>query len=166
MGRGLSELQRQILTVVYERRQGRDFAEEERRQKEMRSDPMHRRMLLLLHGPDADPDEPYSISDYPDATHPQIIAAVYDWPVWMWQRGCWLRPSEGGEVRHHTHNFRSSRVGAEEYNRRTASYYRAVGRLKRRGLLKDQRHGLLITAAGIEAVEALSVSSRGDPDLH
>ncbi len=156
MGRGLSDLQKRILTIVYERRQRRDFAEEERRQKEMISDPGYRQMLLALHGTDT--IAPYSISDYPDTDHAHVIAVLYDWPVYMWQRGRWLRPSEGGEAVSGGHNFRRSKIGQAEHNRRTASYHRAVGRLVRRGFLEKHRHGLSITDEGVHQAEGLSVS--------
>jgi hypothetical protein len=153
MGRGLSNLQKRILALVYEKRQGRDFAEEERKQKEMRKDPMHQRMSRLFHGK-ADLS-PYSISDYPDAYHSDLIGALYDWRL---RRSYWerdgRRPSEGGKVLHGGQNFDRRDMGAEEYNRRTVSYYRAVGRLKRRGLLKTQRHGLLITDEGMRVGES------------
>jgi hypothetical protein len=45
-----------------------------------------------------------------------------------------------------------------EYNRKTAAYYRAVTRLKRRGLLADRGAGLWITDEGMRVVEELSVS--------
>jgi hypothetical protein len=141
MGRGLSNLQKDILGIVYERRQGRDFAEEERRQTENRKDPMHQRMMLLLHG--REDNEPYSYRDYPDADNAQVMRALYDWP---------LRRSWGSS------GFRRSVIGEQEYNRRTAAYYRSVKRLKRRGLLEDHRRGLLITDEGIKMAQKLSVS--------
>ncbi len=157
-------MQKRILTIVYERRQRRDFAEEERRQKEIYSDPGYRRMLMSLHGTDA--VRPYSISDYPDAVHARVIAVLYDWPVYMWQRGRWLRPSEGGEAASGGHNFRRSKIGQAEHNRRTASYYRAVGRLRQRGLLEAHRHGLSITTEGVRLVEELSVSNAESAGLY
>ncbi len=153
MGRGLSNLQKRILTLVYEKRQERDFAEEERKFKKMGEDPTYQRMLQAIHGK-ADLS-PYSISNYPDAYHSDLIGALYDWRL---RRSYWerdgRRPSEGGKVLHGGQNFDRRDMGAEEYNRRTASYYRAVGRLKRRGLLKTQRHGLLITDEGMRLGES------------
>jgi hypothetical protein len=160
MGRGLSELQKQILRIVYEKRQERDFGEEKRNQREMRKDPMHQQMMRLLHG--SEDDKPYSVSDYPDISNPELIGALYDWPVSNWYTRIAdkqdLRPSEGGQAREHMHNFSRSRIGHEEYNRRTASYYRAVKRLKDRGLLEGHRHGLLITDEGIKMAEDQSVT--------
>jgi hypothetical protein len=43
-----------------------------------------------------------------------------------------------------------------EYNRKTAAYYRAVSRLKARGLLTDHRPGLWITDEGMRVAEALA----------
>jgi hypothetical protein len=153
MGRGLSNLQKRILMLVYEKRQERDFEEEERKQKKMREDPTYQRMLQAIYGK-ADLS-PYSISNYPDAYHSDLIGALYDWRL---RRSYWERdgrcPSEGGKVLHGGQNFDRRDMGAEEYNRRTASYYRAVGRLKRRGLLKTQRHGLLITDEGMRVGES------------
>jgi hypothetical protein len=85
MGRVLSELQKRILGVVYERRQGRDFAQEER-------------------------DWGEYVARYPsmqsfrywvryDIKHPQVIAALYDWPRrWSSVDGRYVRPSEGASV--------------------------------------------------------------------
>jgi hypothetical protein len=144
MGRGLSELQKQILTVVYERRQERDFAQEEREWHESVA------------------NNPYmqgaSYWVYYDMRHPEIIAKLYDWPrYWSYTEQRYIRPSEGARVYDWSHNWRRDWIGFEEYNRKTASYYRAVSRLKRRALLADRGAGLWITDEGIRAVEDLMV---------
>jgi hypothetical protein len=120
MGRGLSSLQKRILTLVDERRQKRDFHE-----------------------------------SLPDTNHAELIGALFDWHLRRsWIRGDGLRPSEGAMTHYGVHNFDRGRVGVQEYNRRTASYYRAVKRLKSRGLLKTHRGGLLITDEGLRVVES------------
>jgi hypothetical protein len=151
MGRGLSELQKRILMLVYEGRQGRDFEDEKRRLEEIKKDPMY----WALHGDEG--DRPYRTSDYPDATNPKLIGTLYDWPIHARFGGERLRTSEGGQVHSSLQNFRRGKrrggVDEAEYNRRTTSYYRAVGRLKRRGLLRAQRHGLSITDEGMRVAE-------------
>jgi hypothetical protein len=142
MGRGLSNQQKDILRIVYEGRQARDFAKEEQKQREMRKDPAHQTMARALHGSAA--DKPYSFRDYPDSDNAKLMRTLFeDWP---------LRTFYG-----HFQNFRRSQIGEQEYNRRTASFYRSVARLKERGLLEDHRHGLLITDEGMEAAQKLSV---------
>jgi len=158
MGRGLSELQREILRIVYERRQGRDFEAEERRWHEHKASVPGR--MKALFGDTFAPGY--------DLAHPEIIARLYDWPVssWLWGEREPRRLSEGGRVHPFIHNFRREVIGLEEYKRRMASYHRAVGRLKRRGLLtlrgNPGRRGLWITDEGIRVAENLSVSS--DPE--
>jgi hypothetical protein len=140
VGRGLSELQKRILSIVYERRQERDFEQEERDWKESTErNPYMKGWTYWVRY---------------DLTHPHILAKLYDWPN---RRG--LRPSEGGRVYDHSSNFQRWWIGEDEYNRKTASYYRAVGRLKRRGLLTDRGAGLWLTDEGIRATEQLSVSN-------
>jgi hypothetical protein len=154
MGRGLSELQKRILTIIYERRRGRDLAKEEREWHEkVERDPFFRK---LYEGSER------SYRARQDLMHPEIIAALYDWPImgrsWAPSEKRGLRASEGGRVQAWTHNWSRRHIGFEEYNRKTAAYYRAVGRLKRRGLLEDRVHGLWITDEGIRTVEELMVS--------
>ena len=153
MGRGLSNLQKRILTLVYEKRQERDFAEEERKFKKLQEDPTYQRMHRRFHGKEN--HAPYTISVYPDAYHSELIGALYDWRLRhsYWDRDG-RRPSEGGKILRRGQNFDRRKVGAEEYNRRTVSYYRAVGRLKRRGLLQSHRLGLLITDEGMRVGES------------
>jgi hypothetical protein len=50
-------------------------------------------------------------------------------------------------------------IGRAEYNCKTAAYYRAVSRLKRRGLLTSRGMGLWITNEGMRVAEGLSVST-------
>jgi hypothetical protein len=50
-------------------------------------------------------------------------------------------------------------IGRAEYNRKTAAYYRAVSRLKRRGLRTSRGMGLWITDEGMRVAEGLSVST-------
>jgi hypothetical protein len=142
MGRGLSDLQKQILRIVYERRQGRDFDLEEREWHELRTS------NRLLQG------FPNRVRH--DTRHPEIIAKLYDWPLWWsYKQGRYLRPSEGASVRDWGQNWNRAVIGLVEYNRKTAAYYRAVSRLKARGLLTDQGPGLWITEEGMRVAEAL-----------
>jgi hypothetical protein len=50
-------------------------------------------------------------------------------------------------------------IGRAEYKRKTAAYYRAVSRLKRRGLPTSRGIGLWITDEGMRVAEGLSVST-------
>jgi hypothetical protein len=50
-------------------------------------------------------------------------------------------------------------IGRAEYNCKTAAYYRAVSRLKRRALLTSRGMGLWITNEGMRVAEGLSVST-------
>jgi hypothetical protein len=144
MGRGLSELQKRILTVVYERRLERDFEHEERDWRERTASNPYMK------------DWPYWVRF--DMRHPQILAALYDWPLyWSWRDKRYVRPSDGGQVHDRGSNFRRRLIGFEEYNRRTAAYYRAVNRLKRRGLLTNRGAGLWMTDEGMRVAEGLSV---------
>jgi hypothetical protein len=143
MGRGLSDLQKRILTIVYERRQGRDFDQEEPEWHELVAS-----NIRLLQG------IPSRVSH--DMRHPEIIAKLYDWPLWWSSKeGRYLRPSEGPSIKDWGQNWNRSVIGHAEYNRKTAAYYRAVSRLKARGLLADQGSGLWITDEGIRVAEAL-----------
>jgi hypothetical protein len=142
MGRGLSDLQKQILGIVYERRQGRDFDQEEREWHELRAS------NRLLQG------FPYRVRH--DMRHPEIIANLYDWPLrWSYKEGRFVRPSDGATVRVWGNNWNRGVIGLVEYNRKTAAYYRAVTRLKARGLLTDHGLGLWITDEGLRVAEAL-----------
>jgi hypothetical protein len=165
VGRGLSNQQKKILGVAAERRLKRDFAQEERSRQELLESGILQ-VLAARFGGTVD-ESPYSYKDHADISHPELIAMLYDWPVI--HREHWsdpeflsqenLRPSEGGKVQSSRRNFRRSVVGEEEYNRRTASYYRSVTRLKERGLLEHHKHGVLITDEGIKAAQKLSVSN-------
>jgi hypothetical protein len=142
MGRGISELQKQILSIVYERRQGRHFDQEEREWHELGAS----NSLLQSF--------PYRV--HHDTRHPEIIAKLYDWPLWWSSKdGRYLRPSEGASVKDWGQNWNRDVIGLVEYNRKTAAYYRAVSRLKARGLLMDQGPGLCITEEGMRVAEAL-----------
>jgi hypothetical protein len=141
MGRGLSDLQKQILGMVYERRQGRDFDQEQREWHELAAS------NRLLQG------FPYRV--HRDVRHPEIIAKLYDWPLWSYKEGRYLRPSEGASVNDWEQNWNRDVIGRVEYNRKTAAYYRADSRLKARGLLTDHGPGLWITDEGMRVVEAL-----------
>jgi hypothetical protein len=91
-----------------------------------------------------------------DTRHPEIIAKLYDWPLWWSSKeGRYVRPSEGASVNDWGQNWNREVVGLAEYNRRMASYYRAVSRLKARGLLTDRGPGLWITDEGMRVAEAL-----------
>ena len=142
MGRGLSRLQKQILNLVYERRQGRDFDQEQRELHELEA----RSNRLLQRSP-------YRV--HHDMRHAEIIAKLYDWPLWSGREGRHLRPPEGASVNNWGQNWSRGVIGLAEYNRKTAAYYRAISRLKARGLLKDQRAGLWITDEGMRVAEAL-----------
>src|SRR5918993_800 len=141
MGRGLSDLQKRILSIVYERRQGRDFDQEERKWHELVAS---NRLL---------PRFPYRV--HHDLRHPEIVAKLYNWPLWSYKEGRYLRPSEGASVNDWGQNWNRDVIGGIEYNRKTAAYYRAVSRLKSRGLLADDRSGLWITDEGMRVAEAL-----------
>ena len=142
MGRGLSDLQKRILRIVYERRQGRNFDQEQREWGELAAS------NRLLQG------FPYQV--HYDTRHPEIIAKLYDWPLWWSSKeGRYVRPSEGASVQDWGQNWNREVVGLAEYNRRMASYYRAVSRLKARGLLTDRGPGLWITDEGMRVAEAL-----------
>jgi hypothetical protein len=149
MGRGLSDLQKRILTVVYERRQERDFEAEEGEHWE------NQERWKEVYGPAF--VRPYWV--YYDMRHAQVLAKLYDWPD-RWGK----RASEGRHVSPYGgHHFRRHVVGFKEYNSKTAAYYRAVSRLKRRGLLADRGAGLWITDEGMRVVENLSVSKAAVP---
>ncbi len=141
MGRGLSDLQKRILIIVYERRQGRDYDQEERQWHELGAS------NRLLQG--------FTYGVHHDVRHPEIIAELYDWPLWSYKKGRYLRPSEGASVKDWGQNWNRDRIGLAEYNRKTAAYYRAVSRLKARGLLTDHGPGLWITDEGMRVAEAL-----------
>jgi hypothetical protein len=141
MGRGLSDLQKRILSIVYERRQGRDFDQEERKWHELVAS------NRLLQG------FPSRVSH--DLRHPEIVAKLYDWPLWSYKEGRYLRPSEGASVNDWRQNWNRDVIGRIEYNRKTAAYYRAVSRLKSRSLLADDGSGLWITDEGMRVAEAL-----------
>ena len=139
MGRGLSDLQKRILRIVYERRQGRNFAQEQREWRELAAS---NRLLQ---------DLPYRVQH--DTRHPEIIAKLYDWPLWWSSKeGRYVRPSEGAAVKDWGYNWDRDVIGLVEYNRKTAAYYRAVSRLKARGLLTDDGSGLRITDEGMRVV--------------
>jgi hypothetical protein len=143
MGRGLSDIQKRILTIVYERRQGRDFDQEEPEWHELVAS-----NIRLLQG------IPSRVSH--DMRHPEIIAKLYDWPLWWSSKeGRYLRPSEGASINDWGQNWNRDVIGLAEYNRKTAAYYRAVSRLKARGLLTDHGPGLWITDEGMRVAEAL-----------
>ena len=141
MGRGLSDLQKRILGIVYERRQGRDFDQEERQWHELAAS------NRLLRG--------FTYGVHHDMRHPEIIAKVYDWPIWSYKEGRYQRPSEGASVNDWGQNWDRDVIGHAEYNRKTAAYYRAVSRLKGRGLLTDHGPGLWMTDEGLRVAEAL-----------
>ena len=141
MGRGLSDLQKRILSIVYERRQGRDFDQEERKWHELVAS------NRLLQG--------FPSRVHHDLRHPEIVAKLYNWPLWSYKEGRYLRPSEGASVNDWGQNWNRDIIGGIEYNRKTAAYYRAVSRLKSRGLLADDRSGLWITDEGMRVAEAL-----------
>jgi hypothetical protein len=142
MGRGLSDLQKRILGMVYERRQGRDFDQEGREWHELAAS------NRLLQG------FPYRV--HHDMRHPEIIAELYDWPLWWSNKERrYIRPSEGSSVKEWGQNWNRDVIGPVEYNRKTAAYYRAVSRLKSRGLLMDRGAGLWITDEGMRVAEAL-----------
>lgn len=143
MGRGLSRLQKQILNLVYERRQGRDFDQEQREWHGLEAG--SNRLLQRF---------PYRV--HHDMRHPEIIAQLYDWPLWWSSKeGRFLRPSEGASVKDWGQNWNRDVIGLVEYNRKTAAYYRAVSRLKARGLLTDRGPGLWITEEGMRVAEDL-----------
>jgi hypothetical protein len=155
VGRGLSELQKRILRVVYERRQGRDFDQEERDWHERAANNPY---MQGIH---------YWVRF--DIRHPEIIAALYDWPrYWARREGRYIRPSEGAHVADWGQNWHRDVVGQAEYNRKTASYYRAVSRLKRRGLLAERGAGLWITDEGQRVVadggKVINLKDKPRPD--
>ena len=85
---------------------------------------------------------------------------MYDWPrYWSHRERRYIRPSEGAHVQEWGHNGHRGVIGRAEYNRKTAAYYRAVSRLKRRGLLTSRGMGLWITDEGMRVAEGLSVST-------
>ena len=141
MGRGLSDLQKRILSIVYERRQGRDFDQEERKWHELVAS------NRLLQG--------FPSRVRQDLRHPEIVAKLYDWPLWSYKEGRYLRPSEGASVNDWRQNWNRDVIGRIEYNRKTAAYYRAISRLKSRGLLADDGSGLWITDEGMRVAVAL-----------
>jgi hypothetical protein len=142
MGRGLSDLQKQILRLVYERRQGRDFDQEEHEWHQVVAS------NRLLQG------FPHRV--HHDMRHPEIIANLYDWPLrWSSKEGRYVRPSEGAWVKDWGQNWNRAVIGLPEYNRKSAAYYRAVSRLKARSLLTDRGPGLWITDEGMRVAEAL-----------
>jgi hypothetical protein len=138
MGRGLSNLQKQVLRLVYERRQVRD--QEERQWHQLVAS------NRLLQG--------FPSRVHHDMRHPEIIAKLYDWPL-SYKKGRYLRPSEGASVKGWGQNWNRDVIGLAEYNRKTASYYWAVSRLKARGLITDRGPGLWITDDGMRVAEAL-----------
>jgi hypothetical protein len=146
MGRGLSHLQKQILNIVYERRQGREFDQEEREWREL--------------APSIPPLQRFPYGVKYDMRHPEIIAKVYDWPIWSNKERRYLRPSEGASVNEGRHNWHRDVIGVAKYNSKTVAYYRAVSRLKVRGLLTGHDSGLWITDEGMRVAEAL-VRARG-----
>jgi hypothetical protein len=96
--------------------------------------------------------------------HAEIIAKLYDWPLWSSKEGRYVRPSEGASVNDWGQNWNRDVIGLAEYNRKTAAYYRAVSRLKARGLLTDDGSGLLITEEGMRVAEALVGARVSDRD--
>jgi hypothetical protein len=139
MGRGLSDLQKRILSIVYERRQVHDFDQEKREWHELG---VSNRLL-----------QSFQYRVHHDVRHPEIIAKLYDWPLWWSSKDRrYLHPSEGASVKDWGKNWNRDVIGLAEYNRKTAAYYRAVSRLKARGLLADQGSGLWITDEGMRVV--------------
>jgi hypothetical protein len=144
VGRGLSQLQKDILSILYERRMGRDFGAERRKHEEA----LARSSYRAVH------HRNWHMAA--DATHAELIGALYDWPTWdAWSGRARRRPSEGASLSSTGHNFSPRAVGRKEYRRRTGSYHRAVRRLEERGLLL--RHSwapqLWITEEGVKVVE-------------
>jgi hypothetical protein len=66
MGRGISDLQKRILSIVYKRRQGRDFVKEGREWHDIVAS------NRLLQG--------FPSRVHHDIRHPEIITKLYDWP--------------------------------------------------------------------------------------
>jgi len=141
MGRGISDLQKRILSIVYKRRQGRDFVKEGREWHDIVAS------NRLLQG--------FPSRVHHDVRLPEIIAKLYDWPL-SYKKGQHVRPSEGASVKDWGQNWNRDVIGLAEYNRKTAAYYRAVSRLKARGLLTDHGPGLWITDEGMRVAEALA----------
>jgi hypothetical protein len=141
MGRGISDLQKRILSFVYKRRQGRDFVKEGREWHDIVAS------NRLLQG--------FPSRGHHDIRHPEIITKLYDWPP-SYKKGQYVRPSEGASVKDWGQNWNRDVIGLAEYNRKTAAYYRAVSRLKARGLPTDHRPGLWITDEGMRVAEALA----------
>ena len=133
---------KRILSIVYERRQGRDFEQEGREWHAITASDR------LLQG--------FPNRVHHDIRNPEIIATLYDWPLWWSSKERrYLRPSEGASVKNWGQNWNRELIGPAEYNRKTAAYYRAVSRLKVRGLLTDVGSGLWIRDEGMRVAEAL-----------
>jgi hypothetical protein len=110
----MSDLQKRILSIVYKRRQGRDFDKEGREWHDIvASNRLLRGLPSRVHH---------------DIRHPEIIAKLYDWPL-SYKKGQYVRPSEGASVKDWGQNWNRDVIGLAEYNRKTAAYYWAVSRL-------------------------------------
>ncbi len=148
MPRGLSDLQKRILAIAYERRQGRDLdAERAERVREM---------------------EKYGLGDYykpaPDVYHAELLAEVWGFPH---ER---LFPAERAErFGEKTRSsgwwgqyFDRDAIGRDEYNRATTTLWRTVKRLEDRGLAVRAfygKPGVFLTDEGLEVAAGLLVAT-------
>lgn len=148
MPRGLSDLQKRVLVMAYERRRGRDL-DAEREEGE-------RRIARYGFAPDA-----YKAP--PDVYYPEMLAEIWGFPTTQ------LLPDEraAGFGENQTpprwwgQYFDRDAIGRDTYNRATTSLWRTVGRLEERGLVAKGFHGkpgLLLTDEGLALAERLSVA--------
>jgi hypothetical protein len=144
--RGLSGLQKRILLMACERRQGRDL-DAEREEGEA---------LLAKYGA-ADLYEPA-----PDIYHPELLAEIWGFPrayLFPAQRFAkWgERPIGSGW---HGQYFDRDAIGRSEYDKATTTLWRSVERLERRGLAVRAfygKPGVFLSGEGLEVAERLSV---------
>jgi hypothetical protein len=145
--RGLSDLQKRILVMAYERRRRRDL-EAEREEGE-------RRIARYGFGPD-------NYKAAPDVYYPEMLAEIWGFPTTQ------LLPAERaarfGEdqtpPRWSGQYFDRGAIGRGEYNKATTTLWRTAERLEGRGLVARAfygKPGLLLTDEGLTVAERLSV---------
>jgi hypothetical protein len=145
MGRGLSDLQKEILTLAF------DKVRDERREDNYphRPDLYAREVLVTVYGLDANF---YSLSE--DDQYCRIDKPVRERRGWVFEReryDAYCVPVPGNE----------GRLKLDDYNKALAATIRAFARLEKRGLVKRQRRsgdysaGITLTPAGYQTAKSL-----------
>jgi hypothetical protein len=149
MPRGLSDLQKRILAIAYERRRGRDL-DAEREEGEA---------LVVRYG-----FAPSAYKPAPDVYHAELLAEVWGFPH---ER---LFPAERAEKFGEAirgsgwwgQYFDRDAIGRDEYNRATTTLWRTAKRLEDRGLAVRAfygKPGVFLTDQGLEVAARLSVET-------